>query len=59
MSQKTFTGAARDAAGRIQDTVGDFVDDAQIQARGKYSQGARARRRAPWATPPSLSATSR
>jgi uncharacterized protein YjbJ (UPF0337 family) len=35
MSQNSFTGAAREAAGRFQDTVGDFVDDAQTQARGK------------------------
>ena len=38
MSQNSFTGAAREAAGRFQDTVGDFVDDAQTQARGKYNQ---------------------
>ena len=38
MSQNQFTGAARDAAGRIQDTVGDFVGDAQTQAKGKYNQ---------------------
>jgi uncharacterized protein YjbJ (UPF0337 family) len=38
MSQNTFTGAARDAAGRIQDTIGDYADDAQAQARGKYKQ---------------------
>jgi uncharacterized protein YjbJ (UPF0337 family) len=37
MSQN-FSGAARDAAGRIQDAVGDFTDDARTQARGKYNQ---------------------
>ncbi len=38
MNQNAFTGAARNAAGRIQDAVGDFADDAQAQARGKYNQ---------------------
>jgi uncharacterized protein YjbJ (UPF0337 family) len=38
MNQNQFTGAARDAAGRIQDTISDFADDAQSQARGKYKQ---------------------
>jgi uncharacterized protein YjbJ (UPF0337 family) len=38
MSQNTFAGAARDTAGRIQDTIGDFAGDAQAQARGKYNR---------------------
>ena len=38
MNQNTFSGAARDAAGRIQDAVGDFSDDAQTRARGTYNQ---------------------
>jgi uncharacterized protein YjbJ (UPF0337 family) len=38
MNQNQFTGAARDAAGRIQDTVGEFMDDAETRARGTYKQ---------------------
>jgi uncharacterized protein YjbJ (UPF0337 family) len=38
MNQNQFTGAARDAAGRIQDTAGDLMGDAQTQARGTYNQ---------------------
>lgn len=38
MSQNSFTGAAREAAGRAQEAVGDFADDTQTRARGTYNQ---------------------
>jgi uncharacterized protein YjbJ (UPF0337 family) len=38
MSPNTFSDAARDAAGRVQDAVGDFAEDAQSRARGTYKQ---------------------
>ena len=38
MNQNTFSGAARDAAGRVQDAVGGFAGDADTQIRGKLNQ---------------------
>jgi uncharacterized protein YjbJ (UPF0337 family) len=38
MNQNQFTGAARDAAGRVQDAVGGFAGDAETQVRGKINQ---------------------
>jgi uncharacterized protein YjbJ (UPF0337 family) len=38
MDQNKFTGAARDAAGRVQDAVGGFAGDADTQLRGKINQ---------------------
>jgi uncharacterized protein YjbJ (UPF0337 family) len=36
MARSNFSSSARDAAGRIQDAVGDFADDAQDEARRRY-----------------------
>lgn len=36
MGRSQFSASARDAAGRIQDAVGDFADDAQDEARRRY-----------------------
>ncbi|MCB8876504.1 CsbD family protein [Acidisoma silvae] len=36
MGRSTFSSSARDTAGRIQDAVGDFADDAQDEARRRY-----------------------
>ena len=38
MSENRFTGAARDAAGKVQEAVGDFAGDARAQVRGKVNQ---------------------
>ncbi|WP_158802219.1 MULTISPECIES: CsbD family protein [unclassified Acidisoma] len=38
MSENRFTGAARDAAGKVQEAVGDFAGDARTQVRGKVNQ---------------------
>ncbi|MBV8525886.1 MAG: CsbD family protein [Acetobacteraceae bacterium] len=35
MDQNRFTGTAKEAAGRVQDTVGVAAGDAYTQARGK------------------------
>ena len=36
MARSNFSDSARDAAGRIQDAVGDYADDAQDVARRRY-----------------------
>jgi uncharacterized protein YjbJ (UPF0337 family) len=38
MDENRITGAARDAYGRVQETVGDAVGDARTQVRGRYNQ---------------------
>jgi uncharacterized protein YjbJ (UPF0337 family) len=38
MDENRFTGAARDAAGRVQDAVGGLTGDAKTQVRGKVNQ---------------------
>lgn len=38
MDDNRISGAAKDAYGRAQETVGDFVGDARTQVRGRANQ---------------------
>ena len=38
MDENRVTGAAKDAYGRAQETVGDVIGDAKTQARGRLNQ---------------------
>ncbi len=40
MDENRVEGAARDFAGKVQDTVGGMMGDATTQARGKVNQAA-------------------
>ena len=40
MDQNRFEGAAREAAGKVEEAVGDFTGDADTRIRGKIDQAA-------------------